>query len=232
MVKVQAIIPTAGIGTRLKSETPKPFVEVCGKPLCVHTLEVFEKNPTVNSVILVGHAENLFELGDIAKKYHLSKVVKIVAGGETRCASVSNGLAVLDDDTDIVVVHDGARPLVSTQTINDAVALCQDKQAVVVAVPVKSTIKRVNKEELQVEETVDREDLWEIQTPQVFQKNILFQAHAQNKDVAPTDDAMMVEQLGVKVKILPGDYRNIKVTTQEDLTIAEAFCRADGKSIS
>ena len=229
IVKVQAIIPTAGIGKRLKSDIPKPFVEVCGKPLCVHTLEVFEKSPSVDSVILVGHAENLFNLGNIIKRHHLSKVIKIVAGGETRRASVSNGLAVLDDDTDVVLVHDGARPLVSEQTINDAVALSKDWEAVVVAVPVKSTIKKVNKEELRVEETVDRENLWEVQTPQVFKRDVLLRAHAQNKDKFPTDDAMMVERLGVKVKILPGDYRNIKITTQEDLTVAEAFFKAAKK---
>ena len=172
-MKIQAIIPTAGAGVRLQSDVPKPFVQISGKPLCVHTLEVFEKNPAVDSIILVGHTENLFEFGNLVKKYHLSKVTKIVAGGESRRASVFNGLAVLDDDTDVVIVHDGARPLVSTQTISDAVALSDRWEAVVTAVPVKSTIKRINKKELQVEETIDRENLWEIQTPQVFKKDIL-----------------------------------------------------------
>ncbi|MCK5012482.1 MAG: 2-C-methyl-D-erythritol 4-phosphate cytidylyltransferase [Candidatus Omnitrophica bacterium] len=217
-------MPTAGIGKRLKASLPKPFIELCGKPLCVHTLEVFERSPVIESVVLVGHADNLFELGNIVKQYQLRKVVKIVAGGETRCQSVSNGLAVLDEDTDVVVVHDGARPLVSVKTITDAVALCRDLEAVVVAVPVKSTVKKINKKNLLVEETLDREGLWEIQTPQVFKKDILIKAHEQKKEYVSTDDAMMVEQLGVGVKVLLGDYRNIKITTQEDLTIAEAFC--------
>ncbi len=226
-MKVQAIIPTAGIGQRLKADIPKPFVEICGKPLCVHALEVFQKSPIIESVILVGHTENLFEFKNIVKKYDLSKVVKIIAGGATRRASVSNGLKVLDGDTDAVVVHDGARPLVSMQTIQDAVELLKDWEAVVAAVPVKSTIKKVDKKDFLVKETLDRSDLWEIQTPQVFKKDILFQAHEKNKEDTPTDDAMMVEQLGIKVKILSGNYKNIKVTTQEDLTIAEAFFGAE-----
>lgn len=224
-MNIQAIIPTAGIGKRLKAGIPKPLIELCGKPLCVHTLEVFESSPVIDSVVLVGHADHLFELGDIVKQYQLKKVTKIVAGGETRCESVANGLAVLDADADIVVVHDGARPLVSLKTISDAVALCQEVEAVVVAVPVKSTIKKINKRDLSVEETLDREGLWEIQTPQVFRKDVLIRAHEQKSEDVPTDDAMMVEQLGVRVKVLSGDYRNIKITTQEDLTIAEAFCR-------
>jgi 2-C-methyl-D-erythritol 4-phosphate cytidylyltransferase len=223
IVKVQVIIPTAGIGVRLKTSRPKPFVEIHGKPLCVHALEVFEQSPVVDSMIIVGHADNFFEFERIVKKYRLTKVAKIVPGGETRCTSVSNGLAMLDDDTDVVIVHDGARPLVCAQTVEDAVKLMKDHEAVVTAVPVKSTIKRVDPNGRWIEATLDREKLWEAQTPQVFRKKILLRAHAQNKDRNPTDDAVMVERLGVKVKVLAGDYRNIKITTQEDLTVAEAF---------
>lgn len=222
-MKIQAIVPTAGIGTRLKTNLPKPLVELCGKPLCAHALEVLERAPAIDSVILVGHGDKLFEFGDIVKRYNLKKVIKIVAGGETRRESVSNGLDVLDKDTDVVMVHDGARPLVSVRTIRDIVALSRDWEAVVAAVPLKPTIKRINKEDLCVEETLNREDLWEIQTPQVFRKDVLLEAHARNKESSPTDDAMMVEQLGVKVKVFAGDYKNIKVTTLEDLTVAEAF---------
>jgi 2-C-methyl-D-erythritol 4-phosphate cytidylyltransferase len=222
-MKVQAIIPTAGTGERLKAGLPKPLVELCGKPICAHTLEVFERSPVIDSIILVGHVENLSGLEGIVKQYHFKKIANIVAGGETRCESVRNGLAALDEDTDIVVVHDGVRPLVSRKTIAGAVSLCQDSQAVVAAVPVKSTIKRVNKKDLFVEETLEREGLWEIQTPQVFKKDILIKAHENKSEYVPTDDAMMVEQLGVRVKILLGDYKNIKITTQEDLMVAEAF---------
>lgn len=223
-MKIQAIIPTAGIGERLKAGRPKPFVPLRGKPLCAHALEAFERSTVIDGIVLVGHADHLAELKDIVKQYQFTKVTKIVAGGKTRRESVSNGLAALDRDTDIVVVHDGARPFVSLKTISDAVALCGDFQAVVVAVPVTSTIKKVNETDLLVEETLNREDLWEVQTPQVFKRDILVQAHGQRTGDAPTDDAMMVERLGVRVKVLLGDTTNIKITTPEDLTVAEAYC--------
>ena len=228
-MKTQAIIPAAGIGARLKTDLSKPLVDLCGKPLCVYALEVFEKSPFIDSVILVGHKERLAQLGDIVRRYGMKKVARIVAGGATRRESVANGLAVLDDDTDVVMIHDGARPLVSLQTIGNAAALCQEWEAVVVAVPVKPAVKRVNKRDLCVEETLNREDLWEIQTPQVFKRDVLVRAHAQNKESSPADDAVMVERLGIKVKIALGDYKNIKITTQEDLTVAEAFLQSEGR---
>ena len=222
-MKTQAIIPTAGAGARFQADLPKPLVKLCGKPLCAVTLAIFEKSPVIDSVILVGQKERLSEFKDIVGQYGLKKVVQIIAGGETRRESVANGLAAIDDDTGVVLIHDGVRPLVSLQVIEGAVALCDQWDAVVAAVPVKPTIKKVNKESLFVEETLDREELWEIQTPQVFKKDILLKAHQQNKDGDPTDDAVMVERLGVKVKVSPGDYKNIKITTQEDLAIAETF---------
>jgi 2-C-methyl-D-erythritol 4-phosphate cytidylyltransferase len=224
-MKTQAIIPTAGMGTRFKTDLPKPLVDLCGKPLIVYALETFEKSRAIDSVILVGQKERLPELKGIVEQYGFKKVTQVVAGGKTRRESVSCGLDVLDHDTDIVLVHDGVRPLVSLKVIEGAVALCEKRGAVVVAVPVKPTIKRVNKKDHFVEETLDREELWEIQTPQVFKKDILLKAHQQNKDSNPTDDALMVERLGVRVKIFPGDYKNIKITTMEDLVIAETFLK-------
>ena len=222
-MKTQAIIPTAGMGARFQTDLPKPLVELCGKPLCVYALEIFEKSPVIDSVILVGQKEKLSQLQDIVDQYGLKKIVQVVAGGETRRESVANGLFVIDDDTDVVVIHDGVRPLVSLKVIEGAVALCDQWGAVVAAVPVKSTIKKVNKDSRLVEATLDRDKLWEIQTPQVFKKELLLKAHQQNKVSNPTDDAVMVEQLGIKVKVSPGDYKNIKITTQEDLAIAQTF---------
>jgi len=230
-MKIQAIIPTAGSGTRLKADTLKPFVELCGKPLCVYALEAFERNPIIDSVILVGQKERLADFQAIVKRIGLKKVTGIVAGGQTRRESVSNGLAALDNDTEIVVIHDGARPLVSSEIISDVLSYAQDWDAVVSAVPVKSTIKKVHKKSLCVDRTLDRDDLWEVQTPQVFKKDVLLKAHENHKDNNPTDDAAMVEQLGVQVKISTGDYRNIKVTTLEDLTIAEAFLKTEKHTV-
>lgn len=189
----------------------------------MHTLEVFEQSPEIESVILVGNEEHLSDFEKMVKQYQLKKVTRIVAGGKTRRESVANGLAALDPDTDIVVVHDSARPLVSLKVISEAVGLCQNSEAVVVAVPVTSTIKRVNASDLSVEATLRRDGLWEVQTPQVFKKELLIKAHKRKKKTAPTDDAMLVESLGVRVKVLPGDYTNIKITTQEDLTMAKSL---------
>ncbi len=229
-MKTQAIIPTAGMGTRFKTDLPKPLVELSGKPICVYALETFEKCSLIDSVILVGQKVRIPELEGVVEKYGLKKVVKVITGGETRQESVFNGLAAIDDDTDFVLVHDGVRPLVSLKVIEDVVRLCSKWDAVVTAVPVKSTIKKIHKKDLLVEKTLDREELWEVQTPQAFKKSVLLEAHQRNKSGHPTDDAMMVEQLGIKVKISPGDYKNIKITTQEDLAIAETFLQLKGFS--
>lgn len=209
----------------MNSNVPKPMVELLGKPICAHTLEAFERCPQIDSVIVVGHGGQLERLREIVERYRFQKVTKIVAGGEQRHESVANGIAALDRDTQIVVVHDGARPLVSRRLIEEAVKLCGTWDAVVAAVPVKQTVKQVNRRSLCVEQTLDRNGLWEAQTPQVFKKDILMKAHAQNTQDNPTDDAVMVERLGVKVKIIEGDYTNIKITTREDLIVAEGFLK-------
>ena len=222
-MKTQAIIPTAGSGTRLKSKTIKSLIKINGKPLFVFCLEIFEKS-AVESVILVVPKAFLKEFERHVKKYRLKKVKTIVPGGPTRSQSVKNGLAALDFDTKIVMVHDGVRPLVTVAMINRSIQLCQRHKAVIVAVPVKPTIKSVNTKSLTVKKTLPREELWEVQTPQTFDKDLLKKAHAQSQKDS-TDDALLVERLGKKIKVLPGDYQNIKVTTKEDLEILKAFLR-------
>ena len=223
-MKIQAIIPTGGLGTRLKAKDPKPLLLLNQKPIFIYTLEVFEQSSLVHSVILVVHKDYLNDFEKVIRKYKLKKVTKIIAGGVTRSESVANGLRVVDEDTDIVVVHDGVRPFVSVPLIEYSIAACREHGAAVVAVPVKPTIKRAN-QDLFVAETLRRDELWEIQTPQTFKKDILLKAHQQGKNVPVTDDASLVEQLGYKVKIVAGDYRNIKITTPEDLVVAESFLK-------
>lgn len=222
-MKVQVIMPTAGSGTRMLSATPKPFLEINGKPLFVYSLEIFESSLMVESVILVVSEENIIKFQEIVNQYKLTKVIKILPGGQTRCESVSRGLKQLDEDTDIVVIHDGARPLVTKEILENTVCACEKNDAVITAVKVKPTIKEVDPDSLCVKHTLDRENLWEIQTPQAFRKNILLRAHAHKKHNGATDDAMLIEQAGGKVKIVEGSYQNIKVTTSEDLVIAEIF---------
>jgi len=222
-LKVQAIIVAAGLGTRLNSKIPKPLVMLKGKPIFVYTLEIFEKSSLVDSIILVVHEQNFIKFSKLCREYDFKKLKSIIIGGETRCDSVGNGLKVLKEDTEIVIIHDGARPLVSERIIDESIQLCKDYEAVVAAVPVKPTIKKVNLQDMVVEATLDRHQLWEIQTPQVFKKDIILKAHQQEKGSLATDDAFLVERMGVPVKVLKGDYRNIKVTTQEDLVLAEGL---------
>jgi len=208
---------------------PKPFVLLAGKPIFVYTIETFEKCSLIDSIIIVGHKNHLQEIKKIIKSKEFKKIKKIIPGGKVRSRSVFNGLKELDCDTEMVVIHDGARPFVTDKTIKQSVKLCRRFPAVTTAVPVKPTIKRVNAKTLLVKETLDRNSLWEIQTPQVFQKDIIQKAHNNNRNGNPTDDASMVERLGTKVKILLGDYKNIKITTIEDLMVAKAFLNSKEK---
>ncbi len=224
-MKTQAVIPAAGAGKRLGGERPKLLVELLGKPILIHTLEIFENCPFVDSVIVAVCSDYLSEYRRIISASSLKKIKSIVIGGSTRAESVARGLQSLDEKTEIVVIHDGARPLASPVMIQQAISQCQTCRAVVVGVPVKSTIKRVDPHHFIVKETLERKSLWEIQTPQVFQKDLIVEAYKKMKAVPVTDDASLVEQLGVPVTILPGEYTNIKITTEEDLILAETFLK-------
>jgi 2-C-methyl-D-erythritol 4-phosphate cytidylyltransferase len=225
----RVIVAAGGLGTRLKTVRPKPLVMLNGKPLVVHCLETFDDCPFVDGVIVVTHEYHLLDFEDIIKHYRFRKVERVVVGGPTRCASVYNGLRETGEDTDIVIVHDGARPLIRTRPLLEAISQCKVHGAAAVAVAVKPTIKRVDPRTRFVRETLNRDELWEVQTPQVFKKDVLLKAYAQrglgseHPGEDPTDDAGLVERLGLPVKVVEGDYDNIKVTTNEDLIIAGAF---------
>ena len=218
-MKTQVIIVAAGSGTRFRAKLPKPFVLLRGKPLIAHSLNIFEQNSAVNGIIVVGHKEYLGRFENLAKRF--KKINAVVAGGATRADSVKNGLAVVDQDTDIVLVHDAARPLIDQGMIMRLMAALRKHKAAIVAVPVKATIKKVNPKTFNVQETPKRSLLWEVQTPQGFYKDVLVKAHQQKFKGEATDDAMLAEHMGVKVKVVMGDYRNIKITTPEDLDIAK-----------
>ncbi len=219
--KVQVIVVAGGLGTRFKSSLPKSLVLLNGKPLAAHSLRVFNAHAGIDSVVLVGAKDYLLRFEKLADGF--KKVKFLVAGGATRAQSVQCGLAVIDEDTDIVLVHDAARPLVDKSMVDRLLLALTTNKAAIVAVPVKATIKKVNKKTLMVEETPSRDLLWDVQTPQGFRKGVLLKAHAKPFKGEATDDAMLVEALGVKVKVVMGDYRNIKVTTPEDLHIAKGL---------
>ncbi|MFA5059642.1 MAG: 2-C-methyl-D-erythritol 4-phosphate cytidylyltransferase [Candidatus Omnitrophota bacterium] len=220
-MKTEAIIVAAGRGARLKSSVLKPFIRLDQKPLYAYCLKVFEACPLIDKIIIVVHRESFKDFARIIEKFRWKKVKAVVIGGATRRDSVRHGLNVLDKDTQLVAIHDVARPFINSEIISSAVRTAKTKGACVVGVPVKSTIKLVDPKKGIVQRTIPRDLLWEIQTPQVFKKDIILKAHKRNLTLKATDDAMLVERLGIKVSVVKGDYRNIKITTQEDLSLAK-----------
>jgi len=233
-MKVEAIIVSAGKGIRFiegKSMTPdrgkKQFHFLGGKPILAHTLEKFETCPLVRSVrLVVGEEDMDFCLKEIVERYGFQKVSKIVPGGKRRQDSVRSGIDALPKDADIVAIHDGVRPLVTQTMIEDSIHAAARYGAVVFAIPLKDTIKMSNPDGT-VLKTLDRESLWQIQTPQTFQVSVIREAHyrATADGFVGTDDASLVERLGVKVHLLTGFYANIKITTPEDLELASLFLK-------
>ncbi|MGV8905121.1 MAG: 2-C-methyl-D-erythritol 4-phosphate cytidylyltransferase [Acetobacterium sp.] len=220
------IVPAAGQGRRMNTTISKQYLTLQAKPILAHTLDVFEKCSLINEIILVINKDE-FEICEqqVLTPYHYTKV-KVVSGGNTRQQSVYAGLETVNPKADIVMVHDGARPLIREaiiiKSINETIA----HQATVVGVPAKNTIKVINADGL-VEYTPNRDFLVEIQTPQTFEHQLLRRAHkkAIAEGVEGTDDAFLVERLSHPVKIVSGDYANIKMTTPEDLIIGEAILK-------
>ena len=204
---------------------PKHFIRLEDKPVLAYTLDVFERCPDVNQVLVVSRSgEENYCLKEVVEKYGYKKVLKIVIGGDRRQDSVYNGIKELDEDTDIVLVHDGVRPFVSQNTLSEAIKLAIFADGVVTAVPVKDTIKYVGDDGI-IRATPDRSSLWHAQTPQVFKRRILEEAYvrAYNDKYSGTDESSLVERLGYKVKIVEGTADNIKITTKEDLLFAEVI---------
>ncbi len=218
-----AIIPAAGFGTRMESETPKQFLELAGVPILIHTLRVFLSHPYISSVVVVLPAEHLqsgrqqvFSFFDSDQHQQLL----FATGGVTRQESVRNGLAVLPQSIDIVLVHDGARPMVTEGIVDRCIRGAVELGAVIAAVPVKDTLKRVDNS--LILETVDRSDLWQAQTPQAIQRRLLEHGyeHATASGFTATDEASILEHAGIPVAVVEGSEANIKITRPADLTIA------------
>jgi 2-C-methyl-D-erythritol 4-phosphate cytidylyltransferase len=224
-MKADAVIVSAGKGLRFMGGKKKQFTFLGGKPILAHTLEKFETCPLIRSIhLVVGQEDMDYCLKEIIEKNKFQKVSKIVPGGKRRQESVKNGIDALPKDTDIVAIHDGVRPFVTQAMIEDSIHSAGRYGAVILAMPVKETIKISNSDGT-VLKTLDRESLWQIQTPQTFQVNVIKEAYyrATEDGFIGTDDASLVERLGVKVHILPGSYTNIKITTLEDLLLANLF---------
>ena len=223
--RVCAIIAAAGKGSRMNSEINKQYMEIAGKPVLARTVQIFEGCGLVDEIILVVNSGDIvYCKQDIVDEYGFRKVTAIIAGGETRQQSVYNGLMQLDGNTGIVLIHDGARPFVSEKSIADSIAVAEEYGSACVAVPVKDTIKSAGADKL-VKETLDRSELWSIQTPQTFRYELITDAHkkALEAGFSGTDDAMLAERLGYPLRLVYGSYYNIKITTEEDLVLAEAI---------
>jgi len=225
--KTVAIIPAGGAGRRMGGNTPKQYLLLDGVPLLVHTLRTFHHAPSVDSVILVVPEEDIAEVKNhIVEKYFFTKVKDVVSGGRERQDSVENALKLVNDSDEIVVIHDGVRPLVTVRLIEDAIARAKELGAVAAGVRVRDTVKRVDKSG-RVGETVARDSLWLTQTPQVFRKNVILDAYrrAREEGFYGTDDASLVERAGIPVWMVPGAMENIKVTTREDLSFCEMILK-------
>lgn len=213
-----AIIVAGGKGKRMGK--PKQFLPLAGKPMLAWTVAVFQKCKAIDGIILVVAEEQIA----LAKKLKAAKIIAIVPGGKERQDSVRNGLARLPASTQIVAIHDGARPGVSVETIEQSIKGAKELGAVVIGVPIKNTIKVVSRQSLVVSQTADRSQLWAAQTPQTFRAEIIKKAYDQLTEKV-TDDAMAVEKLGIPVKMVMGEYTNIKVTTPDDLEIMASILK-------
>lgn len=220
MSNVSAIVVSAGTGQRLGED--KTFLQLGGRPLIAWCMDTLQGSGTINEIILVLHKDNIEAGRKLVASNGWSKVVSVCAGGRLRQDSVKNGLAEVNS-CDYVLVHDGARPFLSAKLVDDGIEAVRQTGAAVAAVPLKDTVKQVDGDGL-VTGTPERALLRAVQTPQVFRTDILKEAYLALTGEF-TDDAAVVEQAGYKVKLYPGDYRNIKITTREDLVLAELITR-------
>jgi 2-C-methyl-D-erythritol 4-phosphate cytidylyltransferase len=224
--KVFAIIAAAGSGTRIGGEIKKQFLLLKGKPIIVHTLQQFEHCSDVDEVALAVPESAMSEMESIVARYRLHKVSKMMMGGKKRQDSVRNVLHRLTlKDSDIVLVHDGVRPFIETKRIVHLLKVCREYDTAVLAIQPKDTIRRSTGGGF-FDQTMDRTALWLIQTPQAFRAKLLVRAFekAKKDKFYSTDEAALVERLGVKVRIVEGSYDNIKITTPEDLELGSLIC--------
>ncbi len=241
--RIVAIVPAAGMGHRFGSEKNKPFHLLHSIPLFIWPLKALAAIAEIKEIIPVVKEQDLMAAANLIEDYQISKIKRIVPGGKERQDSVYNAIKILDESATVVLIHDGARPLIDEDLIRNVLDGLQDCDGALAAVPVKDTIKEARRQtvspknqrffgvemgqrsEIIVEKTLNRNLLWAVQTPQVFHFNKIKEAYEKamaDKHYA-TDDAALIERYGGTVKIVMGSYRNIKITTPEDVKIAEAI---------
>ena len=224
-MKVYVLVPAAGLGRRMGASLNKQYLTLADRPILAHTLGLFDGHPRVAGVYVISPEDEIpFCRREVVERYGFAKVLGLVAGGAERQDSVRNGLRACGAEAeDLVLIHDGVRPLCPSSCIDAAIASASRIGACVVGVPVKDTIKEV--EGGMIQGTPQRQRLWQAQTPQAFRYGLIRDAHerALAEGWLGTDDASLVERLGLPVAMVTGDYRNIKITTPEDLLLARAF---------
>lgn len=230
MEKVYAVVPAAGAGRRMGGNTRKQFLVLKGKPLFVHCLEVLDGHPEVRGIVLVVTPSEEETSRRLVAAANLSKITAIVSGGSERQHSVRLGLEAVPPGTDYVLIHDAARPLLTPDLVSRTLAAARRTGAAVAAVPVKDTIK-VATSGGRVARTLERSTLWATQTPQAFAFPLIYEAHrrAYTEGFTGTDDAVLVERIGLPVEIVPGDDGNIKITTPADFLLAECLLQEKGR---
>ena len=227
-IKVSAIIPAAGHGSRMLLPVPKQFLELCDRPMISYPLEAFESIEEIVEILIAvpkGEEERCWK--EWVEPFKFNKSIRIITGGANRQDSVYAGLKAVSGEPEMVVVHDGVRPLVTPGMIRQTLELGMKHRAAVVAIPLKDTIKSIRSDHT-IKETIDRSFLWSAQTPQTFSYKLLMEAYerAYQEGVSGTDESSLVERLGVSVHIVPGSWENIKVTERSDLRLAEFILRS------
>lgn len=227
--KISVIIAAAGSGNRMGIDTKKQYLMLMGKPIIQHTIEKFYKIDEVQKIIVISDIDGIdFVRKEIIEKGNMNAKVIAVPGGSTRTASVHNGLMSLDPNTEYVLIHDGVRPFISTSVILDAIQMCIEKKAVVVCSKTVDTIKIVKNNE--IVQTMDRKALWNAETPQCFEYNVLMSCmeKALRTENSFTDESSILEYFGQKVYVCENNDINIKITNKKDLEYAEYLIKKRG----
>ena len=229
---ISVIIACAGSGKRMKVEKNKILLEVQGKSILQYTCEKFTNCEKIDEIILVVAKHDLTVIGELAKKTIHNKPYKVVVGGSERQYSINNALQAVNANSEIVLIHDGARPMIKVETINKLIKEVEKSSCAILGVRVKDTIKIADENKV-VSKTPNRDYLWSIQTPQGFKLDIIKTAYqrAQQEGFLGTDDASLVERLNIAVKVVEGEYTNLKVTTPEDLKIIESLLNNEVRNV-
>ncbi|MCX5694103.1 MAG: 2-C-methyl-D-erythritol 4-phosphate cytidylyltransferase [Candidatus Omnitrophica bacterium] len=221
---LSAIILAAGQGRRLKTVVPKPLIKIGKLPVIVYSLGTLDKHPGIDEIIVVVNSRNQRAIKQLINRYSFKKIKGLVLGGRRRQDSVYNGLKIVNGNSRWVLIHDSARPFIDRESITNVIAAARKIGCAIVAVKPKATIKLSCRNNT-VAETLNRDNLWEAQTPQVFKKELILEAYKKYSTGNVTDDASLVEKLGKQVLLVQGKYENIKITTKEDLLFAELIAK-------